>query len=148
MTNPWRDWLSGLPAIRLRGYTVCDGWIEHRINDAILAADARRLAIDPTAKTNHFAAMWEHFRHHHVVLDGALYRRCLRYCAWRFAALGVICDRDRFQDDGDRVQARALFDAAMSEFSIDPDEDYTYQQAKADSGAYLDMVIILMRAVA
>jgi hypothetical protein len=57
--------------------------IEHAVEDAILHADARRLAVARVIGP----PMWAGFRRHHVRLDGCWEYRRKRYLIWRAAAL-------------------------------------------------------------
>jgi hypothetical protein len=146
---PWRDWLAGLPAVVERGYSPLSSWIEAQVDDAIRAADTRRLAIDATTRTKHFDVLWKRFRHHHEALDGCYDYRRLRYCVWRAAALTVICARGHFQDEIDAVQARDMLDATMREVVPDIEASYSLWEVRADSALedYASMVMLIIKAV-
>ena len=83
VNDPWRDWLL---AVQFPS-SALDAWIETHIRDVFRAADARRLALDVTTKTKHFAAMWADFRREHVELDDRGKYRRNRYWIWRAATL-------------------------------------------------------------
>jgi hypothetical protein len=104
--DPWTDWLTGLRFPR----GPLDAWLEHDVEEMIVAADRRRLATVPTTK--HFAATWAEFRQQHEYLEHTAHRRCVRYLIWRGAALKVKLELDRFQDVIDRNQCRAKLTAA------------------------------------
>jgi hypothetical protein len=111
--DPWLDWrrmLSKPP----QGYHPLEAWIEYDIENAIEAADQLRLTVTPT--TEHFAAIWARFRRQHEELDDCGDYRRNRYLVWRAAALKVMCDRNRFQDDINRKQARDKLVVTMLEF--------------------------------
>jgi hypothetical protein len=115
--SPWTRWLDALPAPHLRDNNPLHGKIESRIERLIRDADQVRLSIVP--ETKHFEATWAAFRRYHESREHDHLSRRLRYLVWRGAALTLICWRDRFQDDVDRMEARDLLAATMA--AIRPD---------------------------
>ena len=99
--DPWRDWLSHA---RFPHEGPLHDWLEYDIEAAIKQTDALRLAT--VRQTDTFAKQWASFRQHHENLDQRGKYRRLRYMIWRAAALTVLCQRDRFQDDTDAREAR------------------------------------------
>jgi hypothetical protein len=121
--DPWRCWLSALPARHLRGHGPLDAWIEHDVDELIQRADRLRLSIVP--ETKRFTDMWAAFRRHHENLEDRNKYRRRRYLTWRAAALTLICQRDCFQDVIDRSMARDKLAATMREFGpLAPDGSY------------------------
>ncbi len=154
--DPWRDWLYQL---RFPHEGPLQAWLENDIESAIRTADALRLATVPHTDT--FTKQWHTFRRHHEELDcGGKYRR-RRTMIWRAAALKVICERDRFQDDIDRRLANDVLAQTMLWFwpTIDVNGDYPggnfwqpklvdfsdATQAPDPLAEYAAMVLLLMR---
>ena len=119
--DPWSDWLD---AMCFPHEGPLHDWLEQDIKDVIHAADQLRLATVPQTQT--FTKQWATFRKHHQDLDaGGKYCR-KRYMVWRAAALTVICERDRFQDEVDAKEARDKLAKTMRWFwpSIDASGNY------------------------
>jgi hypothetical protein len=116
VADPWQDWLR---VQRFPHAGPLLDWLEYRIAELIKAADIMRLATQPTTKT--FGRQWDTFRHHHCELDGRGKYRRQRYMIWRAAALKVLCDRNRFQDEIDAGSGKAALKATMLWFWPDID---------------------------
>jgi hypothetical protein len=112
--DPWETWVRtlGFP----RRYAPLDAAIEHAVEDAILRADARRLAVGRA-----LPMIWADFRRHHDELDGRGKYRRLRYRIWRAAALKTMLDHHHYQDEAEAAIIRSKLAAVYVELGFGPD---------------------------
>jgi hypothetical protein len=112
--DPWHTWIRTLGFPRQHG--PLDAEVEHAAENAILEADARRLAVSRTLPD-----IWQDFRKHHVELDGRGKYRRMRYRIWRAAALKTLLACLYYQDDADIVQIGGKLVATYRDLGLEPD---------------------------
>lgn len=145
--DPWHNWLS---QVRYPHEGPLHTWLENDIENAIKAADALRLVTQPQTKT--FSEQWATFRRYHEELDERGKYRRNRYMTWRAAALKVLCECDRFQDDTDAREAHDKLAQTMRWFTpnIDAVGNFhggNFWRGNVPPTEYAAMVLLLMTLV-